>query len=164
MWYTKLCKSFCFTRPEPAIFWWPSVTCEQKKNTRYTILQCKQLRRHTLVIRGNSKCHLVLYVDTLGSKISSTVQLCCFMLDHTWGPSVFRPCLKTPTDTCTNRPSVWWKTELKWLENFACLSEGVMEAEQVCSLLVECWVDMPERLKADSRLGSLQHVNPALNQ
>ena len=28
-----------------------------------------------------------------------------------------------------------------------CLSEGVMDVEQVCSLLVECWVDMPERLK-----------------
>ena len=45
-----------------------------------------------------------------------------------------------------------------------CLSEGVMDVDQVCTLLVECWVDMPERLKAGSRLGSPQHVNPALNQ
>ena len=36
-----------------------------------------------------------------------------------------------------------------------CLSEGVMDVEQVCSLLVECWVDMPERLKAGSRCSML---------
>ena len=144
MWYTKLCKSFCFTRPEPAIFWLPSVTYEQQKNTRYTILQCKQLRRHTLVRIGNSKCHQISFVDTL--KNSPTVQLSCLMLDHTWGPSVFRPCLMTPMTLVPI--GLLFGEKLSWNGSKVCLSEGVLDVEQVCSVLVNCWVAMPERLKA----------------